>query len=243
MFINSANCRNCNNEVSQNYCAQCGQPVHLKRIDSHYILHEIEHVLHFERGILYTIKELITNPGRNLKNYLLENRSRLVKPIIFIIVTSLVYSICSKLFRFEDAYLSYRDDKVSATHSIFKWIQGHYGYANIIMGICIALWTKLFFRKYSFNLFEILIVLCFVMGMGMLIFSVFGVIGGLTELHLMPAAGIAGFVYTTWAIGQFYEKSKAISYVKALFAYILGMLSFTILALIIGTITDIIIKH
>ena len=76
----------------------------------------------------------------------------------------------------------------------------------------------------------------------MLIFSVFGAIGGLTKLHLMPAAGIAGFFYITWAIGQFYEKGKATSYVKSFFAYILGMLSFTTAALLIGTLTDYIIK-
>jgi len=241
--MNSGICRNCNSEVSHNYCAQCGHPLQLKRIDSHYIIHEIEHVLHFERGILYTIRELITNPGRNLRNYLLENRSRLVKPVIFIVITSLVYSICSHLFHFEDAYLSYRDEHQSATHAIFKWVQGHYGYANILMGVFIALWTKLFFKKYSYNLFEILIVLCFVMGMAMLIFSVFGTIGGITHLPLMPVAGMAGIVYITWAIGQFYDKGRAGSYLKAFFAYILGTLSFSLTAVAIGILTDIILKQ
>ncbi|WP_028668854.1 DUF3667 domain-containing protein [Runella zeae] len=87
------NCKNCNTEVTSNYCPNCGQPKNVKRIDGHYIIHEIEHVLHFERGILFTIRELIINPGQNIQNYLSENRSRLVKPIIFIIITSLIYSI------------------------------------------------------------------------------------------------------------------------------------------------------
>lgn len=155
------NCKNCNNEVNLNYCPNCGQAVSLKRINAHYILHEIEHVLHFERGILYTIKELILNPGQNVRNYLTENRSRLVKPIIFIIVTSLIYSLCSSLFHFEDGYVNYSDNKASAVSVIFNWVQGHYGYGNIIMGIFIAVWIKLFFRKYKFNIFEILILLCF----------------------------------------------------------------------------------
>ncbi len=146
------NCKNCGTEINSKYCPNCGQPNELKRIDGHYIIHEIEHVLHFERGILYTIKELIINPGQNVRNYLTENRNRLVKPIIFIIVTSLVYSICNSLFHFEDAYVSSLD-KQSTSSSIFKWIQGHYGYANIIMGIFIALWIKLFFNSVSVNLY------------------------------------------------------------------------------------------
>jgi hypothetical protein len=236
------NCKTCDIELTSKYCQNCGQPKELKRIDGHYIIHEIEHVLHFERGILYTIKELITNPGQNVRSYLTENRNRLVKPVIFIIVTSLVYSICVNFFHFEDGYVNYLDNNKSTTSSIFKWVQGHYGYANIILGVFIAVWIKLFFRKHKSNIFEILILLCFVMGMGMLIYSISGIIQGLTHINLMQFAGMVGFVYTTWAIGQFYE-NKIINYVKAFFAYILGMLTFTLTVIIIGTLTDLIIRH
>jgi hypothetical protein len=237
------NCKACNIELTSKYCPNCGQPNQLKRIDGHYIIHEIEHVLHFERGILYTIRELITSPGQNIRNYLSENRSRLVKPIIFIIVTSLIYSISISFSHIEDGYVNYLDNSKSTASTIFKWVQGHYGYANIIMAIFIALWAKLFFRAYKLNIFEILIMLCFVMGMGMLIYSVFTIIQGWTHFNLMQTAGIAGFAYTTWAIGQFYEKGKFINYVKAFFAYILGMLTFALTIQIIGAITDLIIKH
>ncbi len=236
------NCKNCNTETTSKYCPNCGQPTELKRIDGHYIIHEIEHVLHFERGILYTIKELIKNPGQNVRNYLTENRARLVKPIIFIIVTSLIYSICSSLFHFEDGYASYLNQKEATWILIFKWIQGHYGYANIIMGIFIALWIKLFFRKYKFNFFEILILLCFVMGIGMLVFSFFGIIQGLTHINLIQVAGTFGFVYTTWAIGHFFDKRKVTSYIKAFFAYMLGMFTFALTAIITGIIVDLIIR-
>jgi hypothetical protein len=237
------NCRTCNLEFTSKFCPNCGQPEQLKRIDGHYIAHEIQHILHFERGILFTIKELFTNPGENIRNYLLVNRSRLVKPIIFIIVTSLIYSICSSFFHFEDGYVNYLDNQKTTTSAIFKWIQGHYGYANIIMGIFIALWTKLFFRKYNFNIFEILILLCFVMGMGMLIYSVFGIIQGMTHYNVMQIAGIVGFIYVTWAIGQFFEKGKFFNYVKAFFAYVLGMITSALSAIIIGNTIDIFIKH
>ena len=84
------NCKNCNAEIFSKFCPDCGQPANLKKIDGNYIIHEIEHVLHFERGILYTVRELIIRPGINIRKYLTENRSRLVKPIIFIIITSCI---------------------------------------------------------------------------------------------------------------------------------------------------------
>jgi hypothetical protein len=237
------NCKNCNAEVNQNYCPNCGQPAKLKRIDRHYITHEIRHVFHLERGILFTIRELFLRPGKNVRLFLSENRSRLVKPIIFIIVTSLIYSLTNHFFHIEDGYVKFVETKQSTTGHIFKWIQDHYGYANFMMGIFIALWTKLFFRKYNDNFFEILILLCFVMGIGMLIYAVFAIFLGLTHIDLMQVAGVVSFIYSAWAMGQFFDKSKFINYVKAFFSYFLGFLTFYLTAILIGTLIDLIIKH
>jgi len=237
------NCKNCNAELNSNYCPDCGVPKELKRIDRHYIVHEIEHVLHFERGILYTIRGLMTNPGQNIRNYLGENRSRLVKPIIFIIVTSLIYTLLSHFFHIEDGYVKYHEQAKSTTGSIVKWVQDHYGYANIMMGVFIALWLKLFFRKSQYNIYEILIMLCFVMGMGMLIFSVFVVLQGLTHFNFMTIAGVAGTLYAVWAVGQFFDRVKVSSYFKALAGYVLGMISFWVVPILIGTLIDVLSRH
>jgi hypothetical protein len=64
------------------------------------------------------------------------------------------------------------------------------------------------------------------MGMGILILFVFGIFQGLTHLNSMPLAIVVGFVYTTYAIGQFFDKRKIMSYFKALIAYVLGMIIF-----------------
>lgn len=213
-------------------------PSELRRIDAHYIASEIGQLFNFDRGIFYSVKELFTRPGQSIRIYLSENRNKLVKPIFYIIVTSLFYTLCNHYFHFEDGYVAYLDSKKSATTEIFKWIQGNYGYANIIMSIFIALCIKLFFRKFPYNFFEIMVLLCYVMGTGMLIYSLFGIIQGLTKSNLMQIAGIVGFIYTTWSIGQFYGKDKIGSYVKAFFAYLAGMLLFTILAILAGTIID-----
>ena len=171
------------------------------------------------------------------------NRSGSLMAIFFFISQNCTYfTLYSNRFC-PSLYVKYLDNKKTTTTEIFKWIQSHYGYANIIMGIFIAFWTKLFFKKYHFNFFEILILLCFVMGMGMLIYSVFGIIQGLTHIDLMQVAGIVGFIYTTWSVGHFFDKTKIVSYVKAFFAYILGMLTFTLTAMLLGFLIDLIIRH
>lgn len=235
-------CTNCSTEVTQNYCPNCGHPVTLKRINGLYIYNEISNVLNLEKGILLTIRELTINPGNNIKTFLNENRNRLVKPIIFIIVSSFIYTLANNIFNFEDGWVNYSDNKRSTTMAIFKWIQGNYGYANIIMAIFIGLWLKLFFRKYRFNFFEILILLCFIMGMSMLIFAVFGIFQSLTDVNLMQVGAIVAFIYTTYAVGQFFDRRRFFSYFKAFFAYILGMITFSLAAIALGTVIDLLIK-
>lgn len=236
-------CSNCNQDVSESYCSKCGEPAKLKRIDSHYILHEIEHILHFEKGIFYTVKELLIRPGQSVRTFISNNRSKLVKPIVFIIVTSLIYTVVNHFFHIEDSYINFDKPKVMAANAVNEWIQHHYGYANIIMGVFIAFWLKLFFRKYGYNFFEILILLCFVMGISMLIFAFFALIQGLTHFQVMQISGVVYILYSIWAIGQFFEQKKYINYLKALAAYILGMATFSVLAILLTFILVVIAKH
>ncbi|MFZ4861034.1 DUF3667 domain-containing protein [Sphingobacterium sp. Mn56C] len=237
------NCRNCGgDDLTSRYCPDCGQPKELKRIDAHYIVHEIEHVLHFERGIFYTIRELFTRPGLNVKNYISENRSRLVKPIIFIILTSLIYTLINHAFHFDDKYMAYEGQKNKSALVMFQWIQDHYGYANIMLGIFVAVWIKIFFKKYPYNFFEVLILLCFIMGISMLIFSVFAIAQHFTAVNLMEIASIISVLYCAWGIGQFFDKDKLVNYFYGFAAYFLGLLTFSMGTLILGILIDLVIQ-
>ena len=237
------NCKNCDTEISQNYCPNCGQPSKLKRIDAHYIQHEIEHLLHFERGFLYTVRELVLRPGKSIREYLHDNRSRLIKPIIFIIVTSLIYTITATIFHIENSLIGYKDDKITNTVLIFNWIEKHYGYTNIIMGVFIAFWIKIFFKKYGFNFFEIIVQWCFIMGIGMLIGTLYVLLQTTTKTDFGQVAGMVLLVYIIWAIGQTFDKNKKINYVKALLAYLLGGLTFFLSVMILGFFLDFFTKH
>ncbi len=236
-------CNNCNSEVDNNYCSTCGQASKLKRIDGHYLLHEIGHLLHFEHGFLYTIKELFLRPGDTVSKYLAENRSKLVKPIMFIIVTSLIYSLINGFFNIEKGYVEFIEEHQSATGHIFKWIQDHYGYANIIFGIFIAFWVKIFFKKYDYNLYEVVVLLCYLTGISMFIYTIFAIFMGLTKIDLMQVGGMLGIAYPVWGIGQFFDRKKLGSYLKSFAAYIIGMITAVGLLFAIGYFYDMVVKH
>lgn len=229
--------------MSEKICPNCGQSEKPKRIDFHYVKHEIEHVLHFEKGILFTIRELLTRPGESIREFISDDRNRLVKPIIFIIITSLIYTLLNHFFHIEEQYLKHEGLEESSLIKILDWMQAHYGYMNILTGTFIALWLKTFFKKYNYNFFELLIMLCFVLGISMLIFAFFAIVEGISHVKLFKYAGMIGLTYTIWATGNFFEEKKAANYFKALISYLLGMISFLFLITAIGITIDIIIKH
>ena len=231
-------CNKCQSRTTENYCSNCGNPRELKRIDQNYIFSEIGSVLNFDKGILYTIKELLIRPGVTIRKFIGEDRNRIVKPIIYIIVSSLIYTILREFLNFEDDYI-YVDNLDSSTSTkIFKWNQNNYGYGNLLMGIFIAFWTKTLFKKYEYNFYEILILLCFVMGTGMLFLAFFGIIEGVTKLKVLQFGGIAFVIYVTWAIGQFFDSKKWTNFLNGLLAYFLGLITFTIAIILLGKLID-----
>jgi len=234
------NCIKCNTKIANNFCPNCGQPKKVERINGKYILKEFGSILNFEKGILFTIKGLITKPGENIKAFIGQDRNRLVKPILFLILTSLIYSIINQIFKIEDSYVQVSGLKENSVTKLFGWVQANYGYANIIMGVFISLWLKIFFKKYNYNFFEILILMCFTMGIGMLIFSVFSVFEAVTKFKINQFGGIMAIIYNTWSIGQFFDKKRKTNYIKAFFAYFIGMISFAIVLVLIGVLVDLI---
>jgi hypothetical protein len=239
------NSKSGDNQIIDTSSPNSEQVSKLKRIDKHYISHEVLHLLHFEKGFFYSIKALMTKPGESIKEFLYENRTKHMKPVPFLILTSLLFTLISHLFHADEIYNE--KEKLnfggSSIGSILEWVQLHYGYANIMSVFPYALCVKLFFLKYKYNFFEIAILLCFVMGQAMLLltFEVFFV-GLLNKQVYTTILTLISIAYPTWAIGHFFDKTKIFSYVKAFFAYCLGYLLFYFIIIIVGLIVDI-IKH
>ena len=237
-------CKSCNSELFGHFCSICGQPQKLKRINHQYILSEIGSELNFNKGILFTIKEVLLRPGLSVKIFIHEDRNRLVKPIVFLIICSLLYTIIQQTFNFEDGYVNFNfaDWKNSTIGNIFYWISNNYGYANILMAIFIASWIKILFKKHAYNYYEIYILLCFIMGISMLIYSLFGIIEGLSKYPVLQFGVTIGLLYSSWGIGQFFGKKIKMNYLKGFISYMLGMVTFIIAVAFIGYILDWIIK-
>ena len=218
------------------------KPSQLKRIDRHYIVHEIEHVLHVERGILFTIRELLLRPGKTVQQFINEDRNRLVKPVIFVLITAILCTFMSNVFPYEsEQYAQAKLDK-STYNTLLLWFENYLAYENILIGGFITLWITILFRKHQYNFFEVLVLMCFVQGIVLIIVSVFQLIQGITQTGMLGTMSIIAVSYSTWAIGQFFGRNNWVNYAKSFFAYVLGFLTFFLCLLVIGSLVDLLKK-
>jgi hypothetical protein len=87
------NCQNCAQVVIGNFCSNCGQNSTFERIDKNYAKNEFLNLIGYEKGFLYTFKELLLRPTTNISTYLKTNRNKLTKPLTFLILSSVIYTL------------------------------------------------------------------------------------------------------------------------------------------------------
>jgi hypothetical protein len=200
---------------------------------------EIANVLFVNRGMFYTIKNLLTNPGISVRHYITEDRSRFVRPISFIVVTSLIYTIVTYFFPsgVEDyvSQFSSTEDGLEKMNQVLlditKWTQEYSGYTNLFIGFFMAFGIKLFFRKAGYNLSEIYVLLCYVFGLTTLVDAAGSIFQAIIHLNLISILFVVETIYITWAVGQFFNEKKITSYSKALLSFLFG---FTLLSLLLA---------
>lgn len=191
----------------------------LERIDGKYIWSEISSVLNFDKGILYTIKELFLRPGDTVREFILFDRKRLVKPIVFVIFSSLLFLLAQQLLEFNTGGVPKNIENPGVIKA-FEWLNENFGIVNIMLGIFIGLWIRLLFLKANFNIYEIFILVFFIIGIGNLIFTFFGIVERSTGFENNDVTSFVALIYSAWAIGNFFDKKKVSSYFKGFLAYI-----------------------
>lgn len=92
-----ANCKRAITDPEQKFCPACGQDTPAHRIDWHFLGHELEHsVLHMDKGILYSLKQLMLRPGHLMRDYIDGRRAGQVKPLLLLTMMAAVVVVLSK---------------------------------------------------------------------------------------------------------------------------------------------------
>lgn len=84
-----SHCLNCGKNLTDKYCAGCGQKADTHRITfKHFLLHDLLHgTFHIDKGILYTAKQSIMRPGQAALDYISGKRIRFYNVFYLILIT------------------------------------------------------------------------------------------------------------------------------------------------------------
>jgi len=238
---NSQTCNNCNAVISGKYCHNCGQSASAGRINFHYIVEEMQHtVFHVDRGILFTIKELILRPGFTIKDYLAGKRKPHFKPFAFVIILGTVYGFLCYFFNAypESALFSEYPGGEEGTKfalNTYEWIYGHYSFVMLAFMPFYALGSYIVFRK-RYNYIEFLVVSSYIVGMQILIMIITYFLYYFTlSPWVVMATFLPIYIYHIWVYIQlFNDESHFIVAVKTILSmsisFIFLMITITLIS-------------
>jgi hypothetical protein len=225
-------CRHCAEPVNGNYCSHCGQATQWERIDGRYLVREIAETLGVNGRLWHTLKGLLLRPGETVRHYITTDRSRDMKPLTFLLITSCFYTlVCytlgNRTYDLPDGSL-----ETETLLLFFQWLQAYSGYANILIGIVVAFFVRWLFRWSGYCFAELFVLLCFVFGIEMLIDTFCVIVQAVMSVSVTTVSSTMVILYFTWAVGRFFALRKA--YVRALLAYLLGMAVFSIFMILVA---------
>lgn len=232
-------CKNCSHAFEGKFCNHCGQSAKTKRIDHEFLWEDIEHgLLHYDKGIGYSLKRLFKKPGYEISEYIAGKRVNHFRPISMVIILATVYAL---IYHFLDLN---KVSTISETSSLFlEKIVEHYYYYVVASIPVYAATTYLLFKKTGYNLYEFIIFEAFKTSQRLTVHILF-----LPALYfLKDKEGFAlltnllmvmDFTLIVWVNRQFFNKlSFRTVFFKSLISYLLCVLILFILVaavLIIG---------
>ncbi len=151
-------CLNCGTEIHVNFCSNCGQKKY-KRIDRKYIWDELQYTtVHMNKGFLYSIKNIIKNPGKTARIFVDGNRVNHYKPIALAFLLSGISAfVAFKFIGLNELMEAYQDQRVrnmEINKSINSFNQSYNAFLVLLLIPFFAMFTRLSFKSWGHNFYE-----------------------------------------------------------------------------------------
>jgi Protein of unknown function (DUF3667) len=235
-------CKNCNNHFEGNFCNHCGQTADTHKLSLHFIWHDLQHGLfHFDKGIFYTLTQLLTKPGYTIREFINGKRVKHFKPLSLVVILATLYGLLYHYFinsLFDVKPINAAENVVSAYEKVIRWITDHFAYATLILILNTTIASWLVFKKRGYNFAEHLVLNTFYTGLVLVITLIlFPVI---YIYHNSGAEGLKNYAFITqvldfvlmyWCYAQFFN---TISKIESLALTTLTYLFMSIITLVIG---------
>ncbi|WP_113652314.1 DUF3667 domain-containing protein [Pedobacter namyangjuensis] len=162
-------CSNCSNPITANFCSNCGQKKY-KRIDRKYVLDEVQYtLLHTNKGFLYSVKNLIKNPGKTAKDYIDGNRVNHYKPLLLVFVLSSISTFLAykglKMERIMIESMAQQPNSLPLMNNIMPFVSSYTTFLYLLMLPIIALSSKIAFSNWGQNYYEHIVINSYILSL------------------------------------------------------------------------------
>lgn len=219
-------CKNCGNSFEGKYCNQCGQSAKTKRIDYEFLWEDIQHgILHYDKGIGYSLKKLFEKPGYVIEDYIEGKRVNHFRPISMVIIMATIYALIYHLLDLND-----RSDLDASSGIILEKVFEHYYWFMVATIPIYALTTYIAFKKTGYNFYEFIIFEAFKssqrLGVHILFLPVLYFMKNEASFNIITNLLLfIDFILIFWTNRQFFNKMSAKEvFVRSILSYIIYLI-------------------
>lgn len=173
-------CLNCGNILKGPYCEACGQKGSTHRMSlKHFVQHDLIHgIWHVDKGLLFTIWQLIIRPARFLRQYLAGRRVGVFNVVTLLIIgAGLVLYISDFEGQMnENAAVVERKDIPELARNFYYFIEHHAKWLILATIPLFSLVSFLVFRRKKYFYTEHLIINSYLFGTFLFLLLVLGLI-------------------------------------------------------------------
>jgi hypothetical protein len=236
-----AKCKNCEADVVENYCSNCGQRK-VGRLNARYILTLLQNdLLDFDRGLLYTFIRLWRHPGRTVQSYIQGQTKRYYSPLKYLIfwgaIALLVMQLnvsrsnaeksVQEMIHNDHAFLSdesFTDLALLYSVSLRDYLNLYYIF--LVPFLTLVSYVTYYRKKYNFV--ELMVMYLYLSGQIVFTIAFLAIIalgvGAEYTLYLMYALGPVILYLIVKCHKEFFNEKWAPTIVKSLFVFYLGQI-------------------
>jgi hypothetical protein len=228
------NCKNCGQIVDGKYCCNCGQNTNITKINFANFINEVsESVFQIDKGLFYTLIELIVRPGHSIKEFFDGKRKSHFKPIAYVLTFSTLYFFVSRLSG-ENTWMNdlntgfkYNSESNAEIPSILTWFSANFAYATLLLLPIFSLASYLSFLGLGRNYLEHMVVNSYVTGQQAIFYSIFLIlkvfIDDIYYLELIPF--VVSVSYAFFVFWQLFAKgSRIIIILRSVLTYFIYLI-------------------
>jgi len=147
-------CLNCNEKLQGEFCSHCGQSAKTHRFTfKHVFTHGfLFAIFHFNKGLLFSLKELFTRPGHSVREYINGKRVSHINYFSLLVILLLVFSLVEDITPFHLSVLVDEDKEIFDT--IEKILKEYPKFVYIGVIPVYAVFSYFLFRKARLNYAE-----------------------------------------------------------------------------------------